>query len=110
MENILLEYVENLFNEEKLILFVLLHLKIFARAKAGATNESVEEEEAMEEEQADDQQKQLYDENPIDDGWKVSGTIKNSQGYKRSAFIQEIVQVEKFDLFFVDKKKRFLLV
>lgn len=66
--------------------------RIFARAKAGATNESVEEEEAMEEEQADDQQKQLYDENPIDDGWKVSGTIKNSQGYKRSAFIQEIVQ------------------
>jgi len=47
----------------------------------------------VEEEQIDDRQKQLYDESPIDDGWKVSGTIKNSQGYKRPAFIQEIVQV-----------------
>ena len=67
--------------------------RIFARAKAGSTNEAVEEEEAIEEEHAEDKQKQLYDEYPIDDGWKVSGTIRNSQGYKRAPFIQEIIQV-----------------
>jgi hypothetical protein len=68
-------------------------LQIFARAKPGATSEAVEEEETLEEEHGDEKQKQLYDEYPIDDGWKVSGTIKNSQGYKRSPFIQEIIQV-----------------
>lgn len=68
-------------------------LKIFARAKPGATSDTVEEEETLEEEQSEERQKQLYDEHPIDDGWKVSGTIKNSQGYKRSPFIQEIIQV-----------------
>jgi len=57
----------------------------------------VEEEEAMEEEHAEDKQKQLYDEYPIDDGWKVSGTIKNSQGYKRAPFIQEIIQVKNLN-------------
>lgn len=67
--------------------------QIFARAKPGATSEAVEEEEALEEEQADDKQKKMYDENPIEDGWKVSGTVKNSQGYKRPPFVQEIVQV-----------------
>ncbi len=69
-------------------------MKIFARAKPGATNEAVEEEEAIEEEQAEDKQKQLYDEHPIDDGWKVSGTVQNSQGYKRAPFLQEIIQVK----------------
>lgn len=69
-------------------------LKIFARTKPGATNETSEEEETLEEEHGDDIQKQLYDEYPIDDGWKVSGTIRNSQGYKRPAFIQEIIQVK----------------
>jgi hypothetical protein len=69
-------------------------LKIFARAKPGATSESVEEEEALEEEHAEDRQKQLYDEYPHDDGWKVSGTIKNNQGYKRPPFVQEIIQVK----------------
>jgi hypothetical protein len=57
----------------------------------------VEEEEAMEEEHAEDKQKQLYDEYPIDDGWKVSGTIKNSQGYKRAPFMQEIIQVKNLN-------------
>ncbi|CAF3808795.1 unnamed protein product [Rotaria sp. Silwood1] len=66
--------------------------RIFARAKPGATGETVEEEEALEEEQAEEKQKKLYDEHPIDDGWKVSGTIKNSQGYKRPPFVQEIIQ------------------
>ncbi len=69
-------------------------LKIFARAKPGATNDTVEEEETLEEEHAEERQKQLYDEYPIEDGWKVSGTIKNSQGYKRPPFIQEIIQVK----------------
>ncbi|CAF3511735.1 unnamed protein product [Rotaria socialis] len=66
--------------------------RIFARAKPGATSEAVEEEEALEEEQAEEKQKKLYDEHPIEDGWKVSGTIKNSQGYKRPPFIHEIIQ------------------
>jgi hypothetical protein len=57
----------------------------------------VEEEEAIEEEHAEDKQKQLYDEYPIDDGWKVSGTIKNSQGYKRAPFMQEIIQVKNLN-------------
>ncbi len=57
----------------------------------------MEEEEAMEEEHAEDKQKQLYDEYPIDDGWKVSGTIKNSQGYKRAPFMQEIIQVKNLN-------------
>ncbi|CAF3681171.1 unnamed protein product [Rotaria sp. Silwood1] len=71
---------------------IFCRLKIFARAKPGATGETVEEEEALEEEQAEEKQKKLYDEHPIDDGWKVSGTIKNSQGYKRPPFVQEIIQ------------------
>lgn len=54
----------------------------------------MEEEEAIEEEHGDDRQKQLYDEYPINDGWKVSGTIKNGQGYKRPPFIQELIQVK----------------
>ncbi len=57
----------------------------------------MEEEEAIEEEHAEDKQKQLYDEYPIDDGWKVSGTIKNSQGYKRAPFMQEIIQVKNLN-------------
>jgi hypothetical protein len=67
--------------------------KIFARAKPGATTESVEEEEAGEEEHTEDKQKQLFDEQSIDNGWKVSGTIKQNQGYKQPPFIQEIIQV-----------------
>ena len=72
-------------------------MKIFARAKPGATGEAVEEEESLEEEHGEERQKQLYDEHPIEDGWKVSGTVKNSQGYKRPPFIQEIIQVSSKD-------------
>jgi hypothetical protein len=71
-----------------------LHIsKIFARAKPGATSDVAEEEETVEEEHPDKRQKQLYGEDPIDDGWKVSGTIKDTQTYKRAPFIQEIIQV-----------------
>ncbi|UJR15265.1 hypothetical protein I4U23_002219 [Adineta vaga] len=64
--------------------------RIFARAKPGSTNDATEEEEA-EEENSEKRQKQLYDENPTEDGWKVLGTVKNTQGYKRAPFIQEII-------------------
>ncbi|CAF1386022.1 unnamed protein product [Adineta steineri] len=67
--------------------------RIFARVKPGSTGDTGgEEEEAAEEENGDQRQKQLYDENPIENGWKVSGTIKNTQGYKRAPFMQEIIQ------------------
>jgi hypothetical protein len=72
---------------------IFIFSKIFARAKPSATGEAVEEEETLEEEHGEDRQKQLYDEHPIENGWKVSGTIQNSQGYKRPAFIQEVIQV-----------------
>ena len=31
--------------------------------------------------------------NQMLNGWKVSGTIKNSQGYQQAPFIQEIIDV-----------------
>lgn len=70
-------------------------LKIFARSKPGSTNDAVEEEEAVEEEHAEERRKQLYDEYPVDDGWKVSGTVQDNQNYKRPPFIQETIQVRR---------------
>ena len=69
-------------------------LKIFARVKPGVTNESVNEEEMLEEEHNDAKQKNVFDERPNEHGWKISGTLKTSHGYKRPAFVREIIQVE----------------
>lgn len=66
--------------------------RIFARVKPGATNETVDEEEAVEEEHSELKQKQFYDDQPIENGWKVSGTVKNAKSYRRPAFIEEIFQ------------------
>ena len=49
----------------------------------------------MEEEHADERRKQLYDEYPVEDGWKVSGTVQDNQNYKRPPFIQETIQVRR---------------
>ena len=76
------------------VIYLCTGLKIFARAKPGSTSEPSEEEEA-EEENSEKKQKQLYDENPIEDGWKVVGTVKNTQGYKRAPFIQEVIHVTR---------------
>lgn len=67
--------------------------KVFARAKPGSTDESVPEVEILEEGQAEEKQKQLYDEQPDPEGWKVLGTIKNKQDYQKSIFIHEIIDV-----------------
>ena len=69
-------------------------LKIFARVKPGVTRESVNEEEMLEEEHNDTKQKNIYDEQPNEHGWIVSGTVKTTHGYKRPAFVREIIQVE----------------
>jgi hypothetical protein len=63
------------------------------------TNESVDEEETLEEEQTDSKKKNLYDEQPIDNGWKVSGTVKNQQIYRQAPFIRDIVQVGHHKLY-----------
>jgi hypothetical protein len=68
--------------------------KAFARTKLGSANEVVPEVEIIVEEgRAEEKQKQLYDEEPNVDGWKVLGTIKNNQGYQQPPFIQEIIDV-----------------
>ena len=67
--------------------------KIFAREKPGATSKDADEEEALEEEQADERQRHFYDEEPLANGWKVSGTIQNNQSYQQAPFINEIIQV-----------------
>jgi hypothetical protein len=36
----------------------------------------------------------IEDDQPKENGWKVSGTVQNQQGYTKPAYIQEIVQVE----------------
>jgi hypothetical protein len=86
MENILLEWVN--FNEIWLIKIKIS--KFFARVKPGSANETAEDDETNRE-----KQKQLDedDEQPVENGWKVSGTIKNHQRYLRPPFIQEIIQV-----------------
>lgn len=71
-------------------------MKIFARAKPGITGETVEEEEAAEEEMIETKKKHFYDEQPIEQGWKVSGTAKNLEKYKRPPFVHELVQVSCF--------------
>ncbi len=59
--------------------------KFFARVKPGSTNESSEE--------GGEKIEQLDDEQLYINGWKVFGTIKNTQGYIKPPFIQEIIEV-----------------
>ncbi len=64
-------------------------LKLFARVKPGSTIDTMDEETASSQKQNDADDDEINDE----DGWEVSGTIKNNQKYIKPSYIHQIVQV-----------------
>ena len=72
----------------------LIDVQFFARVKPGATTQSAEEEDKDKDKEGSHQKlMDIEDDQPKENGWKVSGTVQN-QSYTKPAYIQEIVQVE----------------
>lgn len=64
------------------------HFQHFARIKPGTALFTAEEEETNAQ-----KWKPITEEQPVEDGWKISGTVKDQSNYVQLPFVQEIVQV-----------------